>query len=53
MGYVKSTGIGTLAAMMLPYSICFFIVWSIFFYLWTFALGLPVGPGSPTYYPAA
>ena len=50
--YQKDLGVGTLIAMMLPYSICFFIVWSIFFYLWTFALGLPVGPGSPTYYPA-
>ena len=50
--YQKDLGVGTLIAMMLPYSICFFVAWSIFFYLWTFVLGLPVGPGSPTYYPA-
>jgi len=50
--YQKDLGVGTLIAMMLPYSIFFFIAWSIFFYVWTFALGLPVGPGSPTYYPA-
>ena len=50
--YQKDLGVGTLIAMMLPYSICFIVAWSIFFYLWTFVMGLPVGPGSPTYYPA-
>ena len=50
--YHKDLGVGTLIAMMLPYSICFIVAWSIFFYLWTFVFGLPVGPGSPTYYPA-
>jgi aminobenzoyl-glutamate transport protein len=38
--------------MMLPYTIFFLIFWSSFFFLWTFGLDLPVGPGSPTYYPA-
>ena len=28
------------------------IGWIILFYVWVFALGLPVGPGTPTYYPA-
>jgi len=40
--YVKSAGIGTLTAMMLPYSITFLIVWTIFLLLyWT--LGIPLG----------
>ncbi|WP_299328193.1 AbgT family transporter [Parasphingopyxis sp.] len=48
--YEKNLGVGTLIAMMLPYTIFFIIAWSIFFFVWTFVLGLPVGPGSPTYY---
>jgi len=50
--YDKKLGIGTVIAMMLPYSIIFLVTWVGLFFLWTFALGLPVGPGSPTYYPA-
>ncbi len=41
---------GTLIAMMLPYSVSFLILWSAFFFLWVFVLGLPVGPSTPTYY---
>jgi aminobenzoyl-glutamate transport protein len=48
--YDKNLGVGTLIAMMLPYTIFFMLFWSLFFYVWVFALGLPVGPGSPTYY---
>ena len=48
--YDRNLGVGTLIAMMLPYSICFILFWSGFFFLWTFVAGLPVGPGSPTYY---
>lgn len=48
--YDKDLGIGTLIAMMLPYSIFFMLLWSSFFYLWAFVLGIPVGPGSPTFY---
>ena len=48
--YQKDLGVGTMIAMMLPYTIFFLTAWSLFFYLWTFVLGLPVGPGSPTYY---
>jgi aminobenzoyl-glutamate transport protein len=50
--YDRKFGIGTLIATMLPYSICYFIGWSILFLLWVFGLDLPVGPGSPTYYEA-
>jgi aminobenzoyl-glutamate transport protein len=50
--YDKNLGVGTMIALMLPYSIAFIVIWSLFFYVWTFILGLPVGPGSPTFYPA-
>jgi len=50
--YDRKLGIGTLISTMLPYSICFLIGWIILFYVWVFALGLPVGPGAPTLYPA-
>ncbi|MEM6911882.1 MAG: AbgT family transporter [Verrucomicrobiota bacterium] len=48
--YDRKLGVGTLIAMMLPYSMAFLFFWSIFFYLWTFVFGLPVGPGSPTFF---
>jgi aminobenzoyl-glutamate transport protein len=50
--YKKDTGIGTMIAMMLPYTLVFIIGWTAFFMLWVFALELPVGWGTPTYYPA-
>ncbi|WP_197474802.1 AbgT family transporter, partial [Oleiphilus sp. HI0079] len=48
--YRRDMGIGTLISMMLPYSFIFLTCWSIFFYLWVFVLGLPVGPNTPTHY---
>lgn len=48
--YNPKAGIGTLISMMLPYSAAFIVLWSIFFFVWVFLLGLPVGPASPTYY---
>ena len=48
--YQKNLGMGTLIAMMLPYSMIFFVAWTLLFYLWVFVLGMPVGPGSATYY---
>ncbi|GIX39666.1 MAG: aminobenzoyl-glutamate transporter [Silanimonas sp.] len=49
--YVKHSGIGTLVALMLPYSITLMVAWTAF--LLTFwALGLPLGVGaSYTYLP--
>jgi aminobenzoyl-glutamate transport protein len=44
--YEPGAGIGTVVATMLPYSIVFFIVWTILLIIW-FLLGLPVGPGAP------
>ncbi|MEM7623875.1 MAG: AbgT family transporter, partial [Planctomycetota bacterium] len=49
--YKKDLGIGTMVATMLPYSIAFLISWTILFYVWVFAFGLPVGPGAETLYP--
>jgi aminobenzoyl-glutamate transport protein len=40
--YVKNTGIGTLTAMMLPYTATFIVVWTIFLLLY-WAAGLPLG----------
>ncbi|MEQ5873907.1 AbgT family transporter [Pseudoalteromonas sp. NFXS39] len=49
--YVKGTGIGTLIAMMLPYSIAFLIGWSIFLLAY-WGLGIPLGLQSSYAYPA-
>lgn len=40
--YVKDTGIGTLIALMIPYSIAFMIGWTVFL-LGYWALGIPLG----------
>jgi len=48
--YVSNAGIGTMIAMMLPYSAAFLAGWTVLFYLWVFVAGMPVGPASPTYY---
>ncbi|WP_246840558.1 AbgT family transporter [Lacimicrobium sp. SS2-24] len=48
--YKKNLGIGTLVATMLPYSMIFFVGWTLLFYVWVFLLGMPVGPGAETYY---
>jgi aminobenzoyl-glutamate transport protein len=49
--YVKSTGIGTVTAMMLPYSVTFITTWTIFLLLY-WAAGIPLGlQSSYTYGP--
>lgn len=48
--YVKSTGIGTLVSLMLPYSIAFMITW-VLFLLAYWALGIPLGLQAPYTYP--
>jgi aminobenzoyl-glutamate transport protein len=47
--YEKNTGIGTIIATMLPYSIAFFVVWTILLIVWILT-GLPLGPGAGLYY---
>jgi aminobenzoyl-glutamate transport protein len=49
--YVKGTGIGTLVSMMLPYSVVFLLVWSVFL-IGYWMLGFPLGPGTSYVYPA-
>jgi aminobenzoyl-glutamate transport protein len=49
--YVKNSGIGTVVAMMLPYSITFLVVWSIFLSIY-WGLGLPLGVQANYVYPA-
>lgn len=46
--YDKSSGIGTLISMMLPYTIVLMIAWTLFFVVWYF-IGLPLGPGWPVH----
>ena len=48
--YVKSTGIGTLTALMLPYSMSFLVLWTIFLLIY-FAIGLPLGIQASYTYP--
>jgi aminobenzoyl-glutamate transport protein len=48
--YVKSTGIGTLAAMMLPYSIWFLGSWTVFLLVY-YAIGIPLGFAASYTYP--
>jgi len=43
--YDKNAGIGTIIATMLPYSVVFFIAWSILLIIWI-SFGLPLGPGA-------
>ena len=48
--YVKNTGIGTLTAMMLPYSMSFLVLWTIFLLIY-FAIGIPLGIQANYTYP--
>jgi aminobenzoyl-glutamate transport protein len=48
--YVKSTGIGTLISIMLPYSISFLSIWTLFL-LGFWALGIPLGQNGTYSYP--
>jgi aminobenzoyl-glutamate transport protein len=50
--YVKGTGIGTLAAMMLPYSLWFLVTWTTFLLIY-YAIGLPLGFAASYTYPAS
>ncbi len=48
--YDKQAGIGTVISTMLPYTVVFFIGWTLLFIVWII-LGLPVGPGAEMYMP--
>ena len=44
--YKKTAGLGTIVAMMIPFSVVVLVVCLLFFVAW-FALGIPMGPGYP------
>jgi aminobenzoyl-glutamate transport protein len=48
--YDRTAGLGTLIAMMLPYSLAFGLAWTALLLAWI-ALGVPLGPGVPSGYP--
>lgn len=50
--YDKSAGIGTVMAMMMPYSFVFFAAWTGLLIIW-YLFGLPLGPGVSIYYTPA
>ncbi|MGE4070642.1 MAG: AbgT family transporter [Lysobacterales bacterium] len=50
--YVKASGIGSLLALMLPYSVALLVCWTLFL-IGFWALGIPLGIGSSFNYPAA
>jgi aminobenzoyl-glutamate transport protein len=49
--YVKSTGIGTLVSIMLPYSVGFLLTWTVFL-IGYWLLGIPLGLQAPYTYPS-
>jgi aminobenzoyl-glutamate transport protein len=49
--YVRDTGIGTLVAMMLPYSVVFLATWTLFLLAY-WGLGIPLGLQAPYTYVA-
>jgi aminobenzoyl-glutamate transport protein len=48
--YVKNAGIGTLASLMVPYSLTFLVSWTIFLLIY-WAAGIPLGVQSAYTYP--
>jgi aminobenzoyl-glutamate transport protein len=42
--YKKTVGLGTIVAMMIPFSVVVLVAWLLFFIAW-FLLGIPFGPG--------
>ncbi len=47
--YDKKSGLGTVVATMLPYTIAFLVVWSLLMVVWI-VFDLPVGPGADILY---
>ncbi len=48
--WVKSTGIGTVTSLMLPYSVCLLTTWSVFLVVY-WLIGIPLGLQAPYTYP--
>jgi aminobenzoyl-glutamate transport protein len=47
--YVRGSGLGTVVAMMLPYTLAFLVVWLLLLIVWIWT-GLPLGPGGALSY---
>ena len=47
--YDKNAGIGTLMSTMIPYSVAFFIAWTVLLIVWIL-FDIPLGPGAGLYY---
>jgi aminobenzoyl-glutamate transport protein len=47
--YDRKSGIGTIMSCMIPYSIIFFIAWSLLLFIWIY-FEIPLGPGSVLFY---
>jgi len=47
--YDAKAGIGTIIATMLPYSITFFVAWTILLIIWIL-VGIPLGPEAGLFY---
>ncbi len=47
--YRKDAGMGNLIALMVPYSLVFAVVWTLFLLAWV-ASGIPMGPDAPMWY---
>ena len=50
--YAPKAGIGTLTAMMLPYTLVNLVAWMLMLVLWVW-MGWPTGPGAPLFVPMA
>jgi aminobenzoyl-glutamate transport protein len=50
--YDENAGLGTVIALMLPYTLVFTLFWMVLLVIWML-LGLPVGPGAEIHLPAA
>jgi len=48
--YMPRAGVGTLIALMLPYALCFALLWTTLLVAWMM-LGLDLGPAGPLTYP--
>lgn len=44
--YQKDAGIGTVIALMIPYTLILTVAWLRFFVAW-YLIGIPIGPGRP------
>jgi aminobenzoyl-glutamate transport protein len=47
--YEKDAKVGTILALMIPYSTFFLIAWCLLLFVWVY-LGLPLGPGAAMHY---